>query len=191
MTEVEAASGNLAILQYGGGTNDGAVYQMNTGDNDVDIGNTTTAIDAYVRKEYNLGGHILSLRELLLTMKVQSAGDCTVTPMTGGKDRVYEVIAAESGTLTAMVGYDASGSINICATHTLIDPGCWDYVLWAVGPNQCAGGTQIDCSDQVFMPEVISFPVEKASSYFVIVDGFAQYPGNFGPYNLRLELTSP
>jgi len=80
MTEVEAASGNLAILQYGGGTNDGAVYRLNTGTNDVDIGTTTTPINAYARKEYNMGGHILNIGELLLTMKVQSAGNCTVTP---------------------------------------------------------------------------------------------------------------
>jgi len=80
MTEVEAASGNLAILQYGGATNDGTVYRLNTGANDVDTTPTTNPIDAYVRKEYNMGGHIVSLREMLLTMKVQTAGDCTVTP---------------------------------------------------------------------------------------------------------------
>jgi len=80
VTEVEAASGNIPILQYGGGTDDGAVYQLNTGTNDVDIANTTVAIDSYVQVELGVNGLILALRNLVLRMEAQAAGNCIVTP---------------------------------------------------------------------------------------------------------------
>jgi len=79
MCEVEAASGNLPILQYGGGTDDGFVYQLNTGTNDV-----STAIDGHVIMEISKRGAWLYLRELLLRCKVQSAGNITVTPYRNG-----------------------------------------------------------------------------------------------------------
>jgi hypothetical protein len=81
MAEVEAASGNAAVLQYAGGAggDDAFVYQRNYGTNDV-----STAIDAYARSEFVRGGLILEIREMLLTMKVQSAGNCTVTPYRNG-----------------------------------------------------------------------------------------------------------
>jgi len=75
MTEVEAASGNASILQYAGGTADGTVYQLNYGDNDV-----STAIDAHVIMELGWKGLILYLRQFLLRVKVQAAGNVTVTP---------------------------------------------------------------------------------------------------------------
>ena len=83
MTEVEAASGDLAVLQYGGGVTDGFIYRLNTGTDDIHGATPTTAlIDAYARMEFNKNGLILDMRELLLTMKVQDAGNCTVTPYT-------------------------------------------------------------------------------------------------------------
>jgi hypothetical protein len=80
MTEVEAASGNIPILQYGGGTDDGGVLQLNTGTNDVDIANTTHPIDAFVRVEFGVAGLALALRQLVVRVKAQSAGDMTITP---------------------------------------------------------------------------------------------------------------
>jgi len=79
MTEVEAASGDIPILQYAGGTNDGAVYRLNTGTNDIDIDNTTTAINSYVDLEFGADGEYMVLRELLLQCKTQAAGDVSLT----------------------------------------------------------------------------------------------------------------
>ncbi len=118
-----------------------------------------------------------------------ATGGCTLGPMTGGRDRVYELIPFESGTITAKIGYEPDGVTDICLTNTMLDPGCWVYVLWAVGPSVCAGGTQIACQVNVFNASTISFPVQATQSYFVIVDGFGPYPGYYGPYNLRVELT--
>ncbi len=81
MTEIEAGSGNAPVLQYGGGAGGDAafVYQLNYGNNDV-----STGIDAFAQLEFNKGGLVLDIRELLLTMKVQSAGSCTITPYKNG-----------------------------------------------------------------------------------------------------------
>jgi len=101
VTEVEAASGNIPILQYGGGTDDGAVYQLNTGTNDVDIANTTNAIDSYVQVELGVNGLILALRNLVLRMEAQAAGDCTVTPyrndIVGADTLTLSMIAEAAG----------------------------------------------------------------------------------------------
>lgn len=79
MTEVEAASGNIPILQYAGGTDDGHIYQLNYGTNDV-----STAIDSYATIEINKDGYWLQLRKMLLMIKSQSAGNVTVTPYRNG-----------------------------------------------------------------------------------------------------------
>jgi len=84
MAEVEASSGNIPVLQYGGGTDDGAVYRLNTGTNDVDIAAVTTPIDSYLTMEFGYEGLWMSIREFLLRMKVQSAGNCTVTLYVNG-----------------------------------------------------------------------------------------------------------
>jgi len=100
MAEVEAESGNIPILQYGGGTNDGAIYRLNTGTNDIDIAAVTTPIDAYLTIEFGYEGLMLAIRELLLRMKVQTAGDCTVTPYTNttaGTDLTLSMLAETSG----------------------------------------------------------------------------------------------
>ena len=74
MTEVEAASGDLSILQYGGGTADGFVYQLNYGTNDV-----STLIDSYVMPEFSGLGEYMNLRELLVGIKTQAAGNLKLT----------------------------------------------------------------------------------------------------------------
>lgn len=75
MTEVEGGSGAIPVSQVGGGIDDGFVYLLNYGTNDV-----STAIDSYVTPEIDGKGEILSIKEILLRAKVQSAGNITVTP---------------------------------------------------------------------------------------------------------------
>jgi hypothetical protein len=79
MVEVEASSGNAPVVQVGGGTADGFVYQLNYGQDDV-----STAIDSYCIMELNFMTFQLWLEEIILRMKVQSAGSCTVTPYVNG-----------------------------------------------------------------------------------------------------------
>jgi len=83
MCEVEAATGDLAVLQYGGGTNDGFIYQLNTGLNDYN-GATKTAITSYIQPEFNGQGEYLVLTELLLLMKTQAAGNAELTAYKNG-----------------------------------------------------------------------------------------------------------
>jgi hypothetical protein len=84
VTEVEAASGNIPILQYGGGVDDGCIYQLNTGADDKDVADTTHVIDAYATMEINHSGKVFQVGKLLLRTKVQAAGDVTVTPYKNG-----------------------------------------------------------------------------------------------------------
>ncbi len=118
-----------------------------------------------------------------------AGGGCAVAPGPGGPDRLYEVIPTQNGTLTATIGYASDGTTNICETYTLTDPGCWDYVLWAVGPEVCTNGPQIACADGHYTPVQLSFPVQGALSYFLMVDGNGHSAKASGTYNLRLELT--
>jgi len=84
ITEVEAASGDIPILQYGGGIDDGLIYRLNysssTASGHTAISDVATAIDAYVIVELSKGGMFLYLRELLLRCKTQTAGNITITP---------------------------------------------------------------------------------------------------------------
>lgn len=79
MCEVDAASGAIPVLQYGGGTADGFVYRLNTGTNDV-----TTPIDAYATLEIDGQGEEIVIDDIALRMKVQSAGTVTITPYING-----------------------------------------------------------------------------------------------------------
>jgi hypothetical protein len=74
MIEVEAGSGALPVLQVAGGVDDGTVYLLNTGTNDV-----TTAIDSYVTQELNARGEYIQLDEMMLRTEAQAAGDVSVT----------------------------------------------------------------------------------------------------------------
>lgn len=73
--EVESGSGNIPILQVGGGVDDGTVYLLNDGTNDVAV-----PIDAHVIAEFSYPGLLLEMREASLRMKVQDAGEITITP---------------------------------------------------------------------------------------------------------------
>jgi hypothetical protein len=74
VTELGAGSGNVPVVQVGGGVDDGLVYLLNTGTNDVAV-----AIDAYVTVELDIKGAVFVLREFLLRCKAQT-GNITWTP---------------------------------------------------------------------------------------------------------------
>jgi hypothetical protein len=71
---VEAGSGDSIITQIGGGVDDGQLYQVNYGTADV-----STAIDTYIRIEFPGYGQYVDFLQFMLTCKVQSAGDITIT----------------------------------------------------------------------------------------------------------------
>lgn len=73
--DVEAASGDIPVLQYGGGCADGYVYQLNTTTADV-----STAIDSYAIMELSGRGAWLNLQEMIL----RCHGTCTLTPSQDG-----------------------------------------------------------------------------------------------------------
>lgn len=73
--EVESGSGNIPIRQVGGGVDDGTVYLLNDGTNDVNI-----PIDAHAIVEFSYPGLLIEMREAALRMKVQDAGEITITP---------------------------------------------------------------------------------------------------------------
>ena len=87
VTEVEAASGNIPILQYGGGVDDGCIYQLNTGTDDLDIAAATHAIDAYAVMELSNHGKVFQVGRLIIRTKVQAAGNVTVTPSKNGVEQ--------------------------------------------------------------------------------------------------------
>lgn len=72
--EMGAGSGDIPVVQVGGGIDDGLVYLLNTGLNDV-----STAISAYATLELDMKGAIFNLREMLTRVKAQT-GDLTLTP---------------------------------------------------------------------------------------------------------------
>jgi len=78
MTEVEADSGDVSVLQIVGGTGDGFIYQSNYGNDDVD-----TAIDSYTLLEINGKGREMLLREFIIRLR-KNEGGCTVTPYIDG-----------------------------------------------------------------------------------------------------------
>ena len=71
--EIEAASGNISVLQLGGGTTDGFVYQTNNSLNDVG-----SAIDSFCDMEIGGTGNRLRFLELLVRCKSQTTGNLTV-----------------------------------------------------------------------------------------------------------------
>jgi len=126
-------------------------------------------------------------------------------------DRVYQLKAKANGTVTASLGLDPTGTIPVCE-QDLLDPGCWDRVLYAVeavDPTTCGAsctcdtgmtipndtlngaqlGNQLACSNKgVYDVEEVSFQVQKDRTYFIVVDGNSYAAKKFGPYNLRVSL---
>lgn len=70
--EIEAGSGDIPLIQVGGGANDGTIYRLNTGYNDVD-----TPIDARVVMEVDGYGEILNAREMVIRTE-SGGGTCTM-----------------------------------------------------------------------------------------------------------------
>lgn len=79
--EAEAGSGNVPLVQVGGGT-DGYAYRLNTSQNDV-----TTAINAYIRMELNLDGNEFMVKDIKLRHKTQTAGNISIVPYQNGVEK--------------------------------------------------------------------------------------------------------
>jgi hypothetical protein len=77
--ECEAASGEVPVIQLGGGQADGTIYILNSGTNDV-----STAVDSYATIELNFTGSIIRDSEMIIRAKTQTIGDMTVTPYYNG-----------------------------------------------------------------------------------------------------------
>lgn len=94
MIELEAASGDVPVLQYGGGADDGYVYRLNTGTDDiVGASPTTTAIDSYIDMERDQGGNYAKLRSTVIRCKSQAVGDITYNIYTDTETATTESIA--------------------------------------------------------------------------------------------------
>ncbi len=72
ISEVDGASGDIPVLQYGGGQ-DGYVYRLNTTDDDV-----STVIDKSLKIELDGEGYLLHLKAMAFVFKSQVAGDIIV-----------------------------------------------------------------------------------------------------------------
>jgi hypothetical protein len=86
VTDIQAGSGNVTVLQMAGGCADGYVYQTNYGDDDV-----TTTIDSYITMELDGSGALLDLRELIVRIK-SGQGNLTVTPVVDGVEQTAKTI---------------------------------------------------------------------------------------------------
>ena len=82
MTEVTAGSGDVIVIQVGGGSDDGFVYQLNYGLNDVG-----EAIDSFIQMELSGNGDKLLLRELNPTFKAESTGTAYIELFDAGRPR--------------------------------------------------------------------------------------------------------
>jgi len=88
MAEIEAGSENVPAVQVGGGQDDGTVYQLNYGLNDVD-----KAIESYVKMELNYGGEVLNLREFLIRFAAQEYGEVIVEFLKNNVHQKYKTIS--------------------------------------------------------------------------------------------------
>lgn len=77
MAEVSSDSGAITqkpVIQLGGGIDDGTIYRLNDGSDDV-----STAIDSYIDIEISADGQYFILDEMAIRVKTQAAGDLTLT----------------------------------------------------------------------------------------------------------------
>jgi hypothetical protein len=91
--EVEAGSGNVPMIQLGGGQGDGTIYVLNTGADDL-----STAVSSYVDVVLNYNGLIRRVYDFLIRNSTQSAGSMTITPYFKG---VVQSDVAKTLALTA------------------------------------------------------------------------------------------
>ena len=94
MANVAAGSGDTVLVQVGGGVDDGTIYQLNYGYNDV-----STPINASLTFELADSGLVLNLHELLLLIKAQASGSLILQAYENGLQAGSTVMA-----LTAEVG---------------------------------------------------------------------------------------
>lgn len=73
--EVEAASGNLPVLQCGGGVADGLVYRLNYGTTDNGV-----EIDSFATMEIDGGGLVINLKDMIIS----KSGSMLLTPYAYG-----------------------------------------------------------------------------------------------------------
>lgn len=114
MTEVEAASGDLSILQYGGGTADGFVCQLNYGTNDISstdlITNGTFASDTGWTKGtgWSIAGGVASCDGSQTDISYLSQ----VPPLTIGKTYrvVFTVSNYSAGNVIPLLGSSGTGT---------------------------------------------------------------------------------
>ncbi|MCK5612988.1 hypothetical protein KAR91_64535 [Candidatus Pacearchaeota archaeon] len=78
IAEIDGASGNIPVLQYGGGQ-DGYIYRLNTTHDDV-----STAIDKSLKIELDGEGHQIRLKGMAFVFKDQTAGDVIVDVYVNG-----------------------------------------------------------------------------------------------------------
>jgi hypothetical protein len=74
MVNVEAASGQNPVLQLGGGVDDGTVYQLNYGVNDV-----SSPVDASFEVVLGHKGMVLELAEVMVRVAAKTAGSALLT----------------------------------------------------------------------------------------------------------------
>ncbi len=114
-TEVEAASGAVPILQYGGGTDDGFVYRLNTTLNDV-----STAITSYITIELDMRGQYMALLEILLRRKAETnAGDISVTITANSISRATMTLSATAEVATQAIKRHRE-SVNVVDHHIAV-----------------------------------------------------------------------
>jgi hypothetical protein len=99
MANVDAGSGGVAMVQIGGGVDDGTVYQLNYG-----LTDNGTAIDSYFLMELAAQGEYIILIHLLLLFKAQTAGNVNLNFYQNGvedtgKDRSVSMVAEETNQL--------------------------------------------------------------------------------------------
>jgi hypothetical protein len=95
MANMAAGSGDITVVQAGGGVDDGTVYQLNYGQNDVNDG-----INGSLTVELGDGGQVLNLEEMLLRCKAQDGAGMVV--------QVYEN-NLEAGSTTLEMGPEVAG----------------------------------------------------------------------------------
>lgn len=101
---IDAASGDIPVLQIGGGALDGFVYQLNNTDNDV-----STAIDSELVIELDGKGEKIQIEEETIRMKVLASGDITQTMARDGS-ATYE--NSRTLSMTADTAGAASGALH-------------------------------------------------------------------------------
>jgi hypothetical protein len=110
-TEVEAASGDVQVLQVGGGTGDGTVYQLNYGNDDI-----STAVDAHVQVELDAKGYQFNLDEMIVRCTSQTAGSFTLTPYKNGVAGTAKTLE-QTAALTSEVYRRHRFRLNVTGTH--------------------------------------------------------------------------